>query len=648
MSATFDPSRRFVRPQGDAFVKNLAALWMADPALAGRIEALEEDAAHRVEPSKSGPPTVAVTADGRSLYLHSRYQPIEEARRLVEAVNTDERLAFYVQGFGLGYHVEALVERISDEAIVCVFEPDLVLLKTAFQHRDFSALIESGRLLYFTELDKTDLFTRLMQRSGMLSMGFESVTHAPSLQARGEFHKQMQTWIAEFASYCRTSINTLIVNGRRTAENIARNLGWYVATPSVARLKDRYQGKPGIIISAGPSLRKNKHLLGDLQDRAVLIAVQTMLKPLLEMGVEPHFVTSLDYHDVCTQFFEGLPRSLQTELVAEPKATNKIFDINPGPLTILGNDFAEALLREMKLNKGTLISGATVAHLAYYLAEHLGCDPIIFVGQDLGFSDGLCYAPGTSYEDVWRPEFSRFCTIEMKQWEQVVRERNILRKIPDVEGRPMYTEERLFTYLQQFERDFGKSTRKLIDATEGGALKRGTTPMKLSEVVSQYCQQSLPATIDDHPGLRWDQLGQSIACLEKRKGEARQIEQVSRETLPLLQDVRDHLQDQSRVNRAIARIDSLRHRMNGLSGCYDLILQLTQLTELQRFQEDRKISAAKVEGIELQRRQVNRDIENVRGVAEAAGEFQKLMDEVIVELTRLESLRSRGQREVAA
>ena len=73
----------------------------------------------------------------------------------------------------------------------------------------------------------------------------------------------------------------------------------------------------------------------------------------------------------------------------------------------------------MKLNKPRMPTGATVAHLAYYVAEHLGCDPIIFVGQDLGFSDGLCYTPGTSYEDVWRPELARFCTVEMKQWEQI-------------------------------------------------------------------------------------------------------------------------------------------------------------------------------------------------------------------------------------
>jgi len=58
-------------------------------------------------------------------------------------------------------------------------------------------------------------------------------------------------------------------------------------------------------------------------------------------------------------------------------------------------------------------------------------------------------------------------------WEQIARDRYILRRIPDQQGKPMYTEERLFLYLQQFERDFARSAARIIDATEGGALKRG-------------------------------------------------------------------------------------------------------------------------------------------------------------------------------
>src|SRR5439155_2503945 len=240
-----------------------------------------------------------------------------------------------------------------------------------------------------------------------------------------------------------------------------------------------------------PSLRKNMHLLNDVAGRACIIAVQTTLKPLLEMGIEPQFVTSLDYHAISTRFREKLPKTLRCELVAEPKASSAIFELNPGPLSLLSNEFAENLLAEMKLGKARLPSGATVAHLAYYLAEFVGCDPIIFIGQDLGFSDGLCYAPGTSYEDVWRPEFSRFCTVEMKQWEQIVRDRGILRKVSDYQGNLTYTEERLFTYLQQFERDFLRSERKIIDATEGGVLKRGATSMPFQDAIETFCCQSL-------------------------------------------------------------------------------------------------------------------------------------------------------------
>lgn len=635
-----DESSRFILPDDAPLVRNLAALWASDPALAEEVEALADSAAYPTEASRSGPPTVAVkTADGRSLYLHSRHHPAEEARRLIDTAAIDQKIVFHVLGLGLGHHVRELFERAAKEALIFVFEPDLRMLRTALHATDLSKLIESRRVTFFVNVDKAKLFQRLTPHTAVVSMGMETITHVPSLQLHGEFYRQVQTWIGEFAQFCRTNMNTLVLNSKRTAENISRNIGWYAAAPSLARLRDRYKGFPAVIISAGPSLRKNKHLLKGLSDKAVLVAVQTTLKPLLELGVEPQFVTSLDYHDICTRFFENLPKTLKTELIAEPKATTRVLGLNPGPLTLTGCDYAESLLREMGLNKPALTSGATVAHLAYYLSEFLGCDPIIFVGQDLGFSDGLCYAPGTSYEDVWRPELSRFCTVEMKQWEQIVRDRYILRKIPDVFGRPMYTEERLLTYLHQFERDFGKTQTRIIDATEGGALKRGTTPMPLAEAIERFCKRALPEATADHAGMRWDVLPRCIESLQHRRNEAREIERISRQTLPLLEEIRDHLDDQARVNRAIARIDELRAKMDQFGRTYDLVTQLTQQTELRRFEHDRKLAASKVDGTERQRRQVSRDIDNVRAMIDAAAEFQMLMGDVIEQLKTQSSLK---------
>jgi hypothetical protein len=628
-----DPSLRFVLPDDSPLLANLAALWTHDPKLAAAIEAMDQTPSYRVETSKSGVPTVAIqTGDGKTIQLHSRYQPLDEAKKLIDPLSLDDCIAFHVHGFGLGYHVEHLFERASDEAIICVVESNLVLLRTAFENCDFAKLIRSNRVLFFWQADKSQLFSRMMSHSATVAMGFEKVVHAPSIQLAPQFHDQMMLWCAEFKDFTKTNISTLVLNGRRTAENVSRNLPWYVACPSLSRLKDCYKGKPAVIVSAGPSLRKNKHLLPQVVGKACIIAVQTTLQPLLEMGVEPQFVTSLDYHSICTRFFEKLPRGLKTELVAEPKATNEIFDLHTGPLSLLGNDFAETLLAEMKLNKARLPSGATVAHLAYYVAEHCGCDPIIFIGQDLGFSDGLCYAPGTSYEDVWKPELSRFCTIEMKQWEQIVRDRNILRRTVDHQGRPTYTEERLFTYLQQFERDFAKSHARIIDATEGGVFKRGTTTMSFAQAIEQFCAESVGIDVPEHRGLNFVRLDEASACLANRIEEARQIEQIGRETMPLLEEIHDHLDDQARVNRTISKIDVLRAKMNELHAAYQVITALTQNTELKRFHADRKISAAKIDGTEKQRRQVQRDIDNVQGVIDAAVEFQKLMRACIAQI----------------
>ena len=249
--------------------------------------------------------------------------------------------------------------------------------------------------------------------------------------------------------------------------------------------------------------------------------MQTTLKPMLEMGVEPHFVTSLDYHEICTRFFENLPDCIRTELVAEIKATSGVFRLNPGPFTLIGNDFAEGLLREMRLNKAGLPAGEPSPTSAYYLAEYLGCNPIIFIGQtSLGFSDGLCYSPGTSYEDVWRPELGPFCSVEMKQWDQIVRERFILRRVPDYQGRPMYTEERLFSYLQQFEswiaaiqpqdhrRDGGRQWRS------GPRRRQCRWPKRWSK----YAATALPVDFPEHPGAdRAESVKSSPACTAERK-----------------------------------------------------------------------------------------------------------------------------------
>ncbi len=67
--------------------------------------------------------------------------------------------------------------------------------------------------------------------------------------------------------------------------------------------------------------------------------------------------------------------------------------------------------------------------------------------------------------------------------------------------------------------------------------------------------------------------------------------------------------------------------MDAFGRTYDQVMQFSQQTELKRFERDRLLAAARLEGIERQKWQVERDMENVRAVDRRAAElFIEVMD----------------------
>ena len=234
------------------------------------------------------------------------------------------------------------------------------------------------------------------------------------------------------------------------------------------------------------------HLLSEIKNRAVICAVQTTLKPLLQHGIKPDFVTSLDFHEVSKQYFEGAGDLADIHLVAEPKANWKVIDHYPSMVSLLDNEFARMLIGDNLARRDGLPAGATVAHLSFYLARYMGCDPIIFIGQDLAFTGHVFYVPGVETHRTWRSEINRFNTMETKEWERIARNRPVLRKTIGNDGKEIYSDELLFTYLEQFEKDVVGTQARVINATEGGARIRGMEISTLREVIDDWCTKDIP------------------------------------------------------------------------------------------------------------------------------------------------------------
>ena len=608
----------------DIYVRNMAALFRVDARLAQRIDECVPDAAVVVEPSRRGMPTAAVHVPNtpRALYLHSRIDPEAEAQRFADAVDMGESFCYIVGGFGLGHHVRALHARLKGDAFLIVTEPNLQLLRAALDTVDLADLFIDDKCIILTRADKSEIQTRLEPRNTLIMMGAQFVAHPPSDRVNKDFQAAMRKLIADHMTYCRMSLMTLVANSRITCKNVAFNLPTYVSTPPINVLHERFKGLPAIVVSAGPSLQRNIDQLKDLKGKAVIITVQTTFKTLLAHGIEPDFVTSLDFHEISRRFFEGIEDFGQTHLVAEPKATWHVIDTYKGPISIVDNEFARLCLDAKIAARDGLKAGATVAHLAFYLAVYMGCDPIVFVGQDLGFTNHVFYKPGVPLHNMWRPEFNRFCTIEMREWERIVRNRPILIKTKDIHGQDIYTDEMLFTYLQQFEGDFAATPARVIDATEGGVRKAGTTVMALADVARQFCQ--LPIPTDRFAYLRelnWNDaslLKPARELVEQRSQQLDEMTDTCTKMLQVLKKLTGLLDRPNEFNRRIAEVDALRLKVQTQEKMYQMISSVAQQAELQRFSADRRLGLEDKDSLSRARSQLERDIKFVEAILEGA------------------------------
>jgi hypothetical protein len=590
-----------VAPVNQVFLENMAPLWRHDPRLAQQIDELPPEATLAVHPSKKGLMTAVVTAaDGRKLFLHSRHDPRQEARDFCDTLGRSEVYSVVLSGLGLGYHVKALFEAFGDEVVVFVSEPDLVTIKTALEHTDLSRELESGRVEILTTLAKNALHERLGRHAAMLMLGTLLAVPPVSRDHNAEFHNACRQAVLDYAAFAKMSLLTLVRNAALTCRNIANNLPTYVCTPPPDILRRAFAGCPAILVAAGPSLARNIDQLQGLQGRAVLIAAQTTLRLLLSRGIKPQFVTSLDFSDLSRQFFESVEMPDDLVLVAEPKASWHVVDAFRGTaamagrrLILLDNDFAHRCVGEALAKRTPMEAGSTVMHLAFYLAQWLGCDPIIFVGQDLAFSGHCYYTPGVAIHRAWWSEFGRYCTLEMKEWMRIVRQREILRKVKDIHGREIYTDEQMFTYLEQFERDFARSAARVIDATEGGARKAGAMVMTLAEVAQQYCREPLDAARFAYLHRPWYEPGKlepARRMLAARREELDAFRALCTETHAILEELVKLLDSPERFNRRIVRIDELRTLVQQQGVVFRMVRDVSQLGELQKFAADRRLA----------------------------------------------------------
>ncbi len=618
-----------ISPDPAVLERNLRALATTSPATAQLV------ATAMPAPIEFCSADDAVTGALHGRWLASRRRPLDEAERFADGIDPKSCGGVVVLGFGVGHHVRAASERLGSAGIVICFEPDPGLLRAVLERVDHSAWLATGTTAILTDPDDSTAINQVTRGvEGLLSVGLRVLTHQPSAGRLGEDARTFAERVATVVRALRTNVMTTLLQSEVTLRNLLMNADFYSEGQGLGDLAGAAHGRPALVVSAGPSLAPALDELADtdVRERAVIIAVQTALKPMLQRGIKPHYVTAIDYHEISSRFYEGLtPADVEgVTLVADPKANPIILESFPGPVRTAFDPMMSRFLGELdRHDRAEIESGATVAHLAYNLARHLGCDPVILVGQDLAFTGGQYYGPGAAIHEVWANELNEFNTLESLEWQRVARMRPYLRPVPSHDGGSVYADEQMVTYLVQFEQMFTRDAARgltTIDTAVRGAAKRGTS----AEPIEHALERVPPGVSLSLPPARPQRSAAMRARIAERADElaqdARRLGELSDKTVRVLEKMRDRADDPRQVDELVPEVHRIAERARAIEPAYTLTQFLNQAGALKRYRADRSIQIEDDETTR-QQRQIARDADNVRWIADSARSLECLFEE---------------------
>jgi len=478
----------------DLLTANLRALAAHDFALAEQLGLQQQPAGLRgwqyfIEPARSGDLTLQARSATAQLWLHSKYDPQAEARDLVAAAEVARRGNAIVFGLGLGYVAEAALAALPSDGQLLIIEPDFLCARLALMDRPLAALLGDPRVTLLVRPTQEQAFSTWATRFSLVHASGIAFVSSPNVDRRlpEGFAAQLMDQIRGYMHTVAGNLQTLMVMAHVYLSNTLQSVPHLVRSPGVNTLFDRFGDVPVVCVAAGPSLEQTLPTLRQVQDRCLIIACDTALRPLINAGITPHLICAGDPQEANHRHIAGLTSQVPSYLCAEPMTY-------PASLAEYGDRLFIASFRDRLMNwieqelgeMGQVLCWGSVATMVFDLARRVGGNPIIFLGQDLSFPGGRTYVPGTYFET----ELGHDMTAEA----QAARlNDNRLMTLTDIYGQPVQTNRQMFAYHRWFVREIAQTSPDItvINATGGGILKEGVQIRDFSDVASEYCTHPL-------------------------------------------------------------------------------------------------------------------------------------------------------------
>lgn len=456
------------------YQKNLENLEKYKPSLYQKLMELDKEQldkkTEKIEnmPARDGNLITAVTKDGKQVRLNSAFRPVEEANKWVQQYkfdNMNNHVTMY--GMGNGYFVRALLDNMPEKDYLLVYEPCTELFLNVLHNFDLEVILKDPRFILGVEkINEFDFHKSLREIYGMENLSnIKFVIHSGYDKLfQNEFQEYFKKEIISSAETARIEHNTLLTRGASMLKNQFINIPLLKDSISITQLKEVWNPDiPVIVVAAGPSLADSLDGLKQAKGKAIVVAVDRSLQYLLDHGVKPDFVTTMDPNKGLEEF--STEDSIDIPMFCLTVSQPLIMEKQIGRKIVCWSGlYLYKYYLEMLDNFPNIKTSFSVATFTVQLLQYLGTKKICLVGQDLSYSGeathvgGVVSNPGgrigKMVEGIGGGEVeSRYDWIEFIKW----------------------FEDFIITYPDT----------TIIDTKKRGALIKGSVLMDLEEAIGQ-------------------------------------------------------------------------------------------------------------------------------------------------------------------
>ncbi|KEI12077.1 hypothetical protein Z959_11740 [Clostridium novyi B str. ATCC 27606] len=425
-----------------------------------------------LEKSKDNFNILKMSNEERQVYIGSKYNMKNYLEKFINDIGkiAKEDSVFLILGIGGGEELKWLKNKYPESKII-ILEPIKELISYAYKNS----------IIKFTESD--NVYVRFIDNKIKTTFILKDLLREYEIKkvvfkCLYNYDKIFKNQLYEITDIVKTSlidkiidINTNIYFSRRWFDTMISNLEYMIKSSTVANLKNSMKNIPSIIVSAGPSLEKNIKQLHNVKNNMLILSGGRTLKALTKENIVPNLLGVIDAGKVSYDLVKGYIEHTKVPLLFYEGTNEEIVKNHKSKKVFFTKSaFIEKCFENDDIN---LVMGGSIAHILTTFSIYIGCNPIIFIGQDFAYTNEKCHA------DIAINQF-------MSKEQNKAKNENSL-YVKDIKGNIVRTNVVLDSFRRDMEliiKQYPKIT--FINATEGGANIEGTINMSLSDAIKKY------------------------------------------------------------------------------------------------------------------------------------------------------------------